>query len=90
MYRHFQISSEISIVDVHGKRAISRSRYIGLEIDTACLYIPFIQKRSENETIQVSTIRYKVSSPNRHNVRKTGLFFVSYCKRDIGDKVDKY
>ena len=26
--RHFQISSEISVVCVHGKQAVSRSRYI--------------------------------------------------------------
>ena len=44
VYRHFQISSEISVICVHSKRAISRSQYIGWETDIGCLYIPFIQK----------------------------------------------
>ena len=39
IYRHFQISSEISVICVHSKRAISRSRYIGWETNISCLYI---------------------------------------------------
>ena len=62
-YRHFQICREILLVCVHGKRAISCSRYIGWETDIDCLYNPFIQKevKIKPSRHQVNLFIYKLT-----------------------------
>ena len=63
IYRHFQICREILLVCVHGKQAISCSRYIGWETDIDCLYNPFIQKevKMKPSRYQVHLFIYKLS-----------------------------
>ena len=56
-YRHFQISTEMSVICVHSKRAIFCSRYIGWETDIRCLYIRFIQIE-----VKMKPFRYWVNS----------------------------
>ena len=57
IYRHFQISSEVSVTCVHSKRAISHSRYTICETDIGCLYIPFIQKE-----VKMKPFRHQVNA----------------------------
>ena len=63
IYWHFQICREILLVCVHGKRAISCSRYIGWETDIDCLYNPFIQKevKMKPSRYQVNLFIYKLT-----------------------------
>ena len=63
IYQHFQICWEILLVCVHGKRAISCSRYIGWETDIDCVYNPFIQKevKMKPSRYQVNLFIYKLS-----------------------------